>query len=110
MDFFSKPSNPGTPTSGGGSTISLPISEASSVFTQSPSIVSESLPTITPNTPVATVQTLSQYVDQSVSTDIDGLTLSKLIETSDILQNSLDNETANKVAEHCNKSIKNITD
>lgn len=107
MDFFSKPSNPGTP---GGSTISLPISEASSVFTQSPSIVSESLPTITPNTPVATVQTLSQYVDQSVSTTLDGITVSKLVETQSIIADNVDDETANMIVEHCQKSIKNITD
>jgi hypothetical protein len=31
----------------------------------------------------------------------DGLTVSKLVETSDILQNSLDKETANKVSPAC---------
>lgn len=111
MDFFTN--NPGTP--GGGSPISPPISpvspsEASSIFTGSPSIVSESLPTITPNTPVATVQTLTQYVNKSVSTNIDGLTVSKLIESSDLIQKNLDNEISNMIADHCNKSIKNIID
>lgn len=94
-------------------------STGGSIFTVSPSIVSESLPTITPNTPIINnspllnnqaVQTLSQYVDQSVSTTLDGITVSKLVETQSIIADNVDDETANMIVEHCQKSIKNITD
>jgi hypothetical protein len=118
----SKPSNPGTPTSGGGgSTISLPISEASSTSTSvlasasgTPSIVSESLPTVTPNTPVNTVQTLSpaagDYVNKSVSTIIDGITVSKMVETINIFQNTVDEECSTMLKNHAAKTIIKITD
>jgi hypothetical protein len=115
IDFFST-GGTGPAGSGGGNIISPPISEASSTCSSvlnsasgSPSIVSESLPTITPNTPVATVQTLTQYVNKSVSTNIDGLSVSKFVETIDLLQENLDKETSNMITDHCNNTIKNIT-
>ena len=105
IDIFT--SKPGTPPSS--PTISPPISpgEASTYF-RSP--VSESIPTVTPNSPVTNVQTINEYINQSVSTDVNGITVGKMVETTNILALALGEEESNLIKNHCNDRIKRIID
>ena len=120
--FTSKPTNPGTP--GTPPSISPPISpsEASTYF-KSPASVTESIATITPNTPVAstsaievlkdttgvinntstsispinTVPSISNYISKEVETDISGFVVSRMVETLDVIQEAMDKETLDKL-------------
>lgn len=63
--------------------------------------------TITPNSPI---QTLSEFTDAQSQTYIDGLSVSKMVETVNILKDTLDPESADIIKDGVNKIIKNITD
>lgn len=92
--FFNNPGNPGN--TGGGNTIS-PIS----------SQISDHLPTVTPNTPIVSNITIN---DTGVQTNIDGITVSKMVETMDILSDIIGQEESTIIKDNINIIIKNITD
>lgn len=165
IDLISgKPGNPGTPGIGGNnispvinsvSPPSTPISPTYSSYFKSPASVSEYIPTITPNTPVAststlvntvastmpqvegvinnastissvspvisangitvsesinTVPTVSQYLEKEVGTVVDGRTVGKMVETIDMLQRVLNEESADMLKDHANNTVKNLWD
>jgi len=113
IDLFSKPANPGSPpltplspirclvdvgVSTIGSPIVSPISEGSN------------LATITPNTPILPIQSLSQYVDVSTQTYLDGIGVSKMVETTNLLSDVLDKDSVDIIQSGVNNLVKNITD
>lgn len=118
IDLFSNPNNPGSPSAPG--TPSAPGSPISAIrllvdVGVSPivsPIVSEgsSLATITPNTPIAPIQTLSQFVDASTQTNIDGIGVSKMVETVNILKDVLEDDQTDLILDGVDKLVKNITD
>jgi hypothetical protein len=52
----------------------------------------------------------SPTVDNSTQTNVDGLTVSKMVESTNLLQDTLDKETQNMVTNYANKVITEITD
>jgi hypothetical protein len=50
------------------------------------------------------------HVDNSTQTNVDGLTVSKMVESTNLLQDTLDKETQNMVTNYANKVITEITD
>jgi len=130
INLFNNPTNPGTPDNKG---IDLPSpnstnsSQLSNYFPNndqsiSPVISNSSIEqsTITPNTPVikysnlphieSSTQTIINSVDSSSQTTIDGITVSKLVESNNIIQDVLDPESKTTILNHTNNIIKNITD
>jgi uncharacterized membrane protein YqhA len=91
LNFFSKPSNPGT---SGGLTPPSPT-------------LSLNLSTITPNTPTVSPKSLINVGTQTI---LDGQTVGKMVETTNILSDVLDKESDVLIKEGVNKIIKNITD
>lgn len=133
------PGNPGTgntgvsspisPTSPNSGTLSdyFPKSEASPVISESSSSIGQS--TITPNTPIikhtnlspltvdSSTQTISDSfapqpatLNSSTQTYIDGITVSKMLETTNLLQDVLDKESSDMILNHVDSQIKNIKD
>jgi hypothetical protein len=98
LNFFSKPSNPGA--SGG-------LTPPSSLGSPSNSVLSLNLSTITPNTPTVSPKSLINVGTQTI---LDGQTVGKMVETTNILSDVLDKETDVLIKEGVNKIIKNITD
>jgi hypothetical protein len=145
INIFTSPTTPGTPpaSGGGGANISPPISpplnigEMSTYF-GSPASVTESIPTVTPNTPcVAAVSTsvidtthagagvinnasnispllaeqvpsISKYIEQETQTQINGFVVSKMIETIDVLHDSLNQELLDKLEHNANTRVTKI--
>src|SRR5580692_7715114 len=118
--LFSNPSDPGN-----NGIINSPISPISSgensginkYFTSlnstvspispSNSVMSEGLSTVTPNTPKVLSKTLTHI---STQTNINGNTVSKMVETVNILNDVLGEEESKLITDNVNKVIKNITD
>jgi hypothetical protein len=115
INYFS---NPGTPPTNppAPSLVSPTISESSNSIGQS---------TITPNTPIITNSNLSPVstinssiqtdltvstVDSSTQTVIDGITVSKLVETQNLLADVLPDDAQKSITKVVNRSIKNIID
>jgi hypothetical protein len=74
-----------------------PLSEASTIIPN----------TITPNSPI---QTLSEFVDAQTQTNIDGLTVSKMVESINVIQDALPKDSQDMIPIHVNKVITKITD
>lgn len=93
INYFSNPSNPGTPGNNG---INLPTPIIDTIISPTSTIISENLSTITPNTPIASTSNLSPTVliDKSTQTIIDGKTVSKMVETVNILSDSIGEENS----------------
>jgi len=129
IDLFSKPNNPGTPSAP--STPSAPGTPIPAIrilvdVGVSPivsPIISEgsNLATITPNTPILPIQTLSEFVgastqttvtgvDVSTQTYLDGIGVSKMVETTNILSGVLDKDSADIIKSGVNNIVQNITD
>jgi hypothetical protein len=110
--FSNKPGNPSNPGVGSNPEVSLP---------SNPQVISPSnslgQSTITPNTPIASSSNLSPCpvsgvatVDESTQTYLDATTVSKLVETQNILSDVLPNEAQESITQIVNRSIKNVTD
>lgn len=112
--YFSKPGNPGNSgTPGNSVVVNSPISPAGldTYFPQKLSVInsvsSDGISTVTPNTPKVTTNLITEVGTQ---TTLDGFTVSKMVETVDILKVSLNESETNLITESVNKSIKKITD
>lgn len=72
------------------------IDATTSSISPSTSIISDNLSTVTPNTPIASTSNLSPTVliDKSTQTIVDGKTIGKMIETVNILSDSILKEKA----------------
>jgi hypothetical protein len=92
--------NPGAPINPG--IISPVISESSSI------------PTITPNTPTIGNNPLSPFfkntVDGSTQTVLDGVTVSKMVESVSVIKDSLNKSDSDAVIDLVNSRISKITD
>lgn len=111
IDLFSKPSNPGTPNTP--STPGTPYQAFRTLVDVGVSpVISETsnLPTITPNTPITQIQSLSQLADASTQTNLDGIGVSKMVETTNILSDVLDKDSVDMIKNGVNGIVKNITD
>lgn len=107
--FFNKPRNPGGSGLNNNTSPNLPIH-----YPAISPINSEGLSTVTPNSPVASSSSLSPFLklDNSVGvqTELNGITVSKSIETVTILADVLDENNATLIQEGVNKIITKITD
>ena len=56
------------------------------------------------------MQTLSEYVENSAVTNLDGITLSRILYNTGVLRESIDSETANMLKELAEEKIVKITD
>ena len=116
IDIFSKPTPPTSPGSGTNNIANIsPVINSITPPQVSPipsPTTSESLfRTITPNTPnISNVQTLSEYVENSAVTNLDGITLSRILYNTGVLRESIDSETANMLKELAEEKIVKITD
>jgi len=132
INLFSKPSNPGGGTSNNvvsqSSQTSPTLSDyypKADVISPSNSVSSDTLSTITPNTPIAsnsnlspsisTVESSTQTinvvtVDSSTETYVNGIAVSKMVETTNIVADVLGEENSSTILNHVNSKIKNITD
>lgn len=117
IDLISKPGNPSNP--GDGLDINIPGSpelnptldvNVDAVTQLSPSTVSDGMSTITPNTPVSNVPTLSNYVDVSTKTDLDGIQVGKMVRSLNILSDNLPPHTQDSLKQVVNAGITKITD
>jgi hypothetical protein len=101
INFITNPSNPGNPGQGG--TLG-PISPTNS-------IMSESLTTVTPNSPVISNNNIPlQFNSVGTQTYIDGITVSKFQETVNILADVLPEDNSTMIKNEVNSVIKIITD
>ena len=133
VSYLSGPGNPGTPPAGSlprgvMSPISPTNSALNTYFTEkvdaavspiSPSIsvISDTLSTVTPNTPMPGNSILPNppilnktLVDASTQTTIEGITVGRLVEMQNILADSLDPDTQEVLIKGCKNAIKTITD
>ena len=86
---------------------------------------SSSILTVTPNTPIvehvsvidnasnisplpAVVPSLSNYIEQETQTQINGFVVSKMIETMDVLQDSLNQELLDKLQHNATTRVTKI--
>ena len=106
IDLITKPSNPGNP----GVDLNIPTPELNVIETTvdantsqlSPSAtssISDGMSTVTPNTPIPTIQTLSEYMDHSTQTPLQGLDVSKMAKLNRLIGESLSLENKIKVIE-----------
>lgn len=119
INLFSKPSNPGNPPINNVIEINTNLTKTT-IDTGTSPIVSNTSPvvhspisdsTVSPNTPKPNISLfIKGTVDNSTQTNIDGLTVSKMVETVNILQDSLDIEVQDMITNHANKVINKITD
>jgi len=97
INYFNNPSNPGNP---GGSSTVIPITP----------VISDGGLTVTPNTPITVVQTLTEYTNSEAQTVVDGLTVGRMTESTNILADTFNPAQRKDLLEAINKSIKIITD
>jgi hypothetical protein len=87
---------------------------SSSIIPITPVISEGSLATITPNTPISNIQTLNQYTkevrDISIQTNLNSISVSKLVESVNILADVLPEDSKELIVNHANKTINKITD
>jgi len=108
LNLFNNNSGGPSNSPGGGSPIN-PSVEIDNYFT--PTTVDAAVGGSTPITPTqSNVFPLKSYGDVSTETYLDGITVSKLLETREILERSLGVEEAQMIKDHANNVIKNITD
>jgi hypothetical protein len=134
VSYLSGPGNPGTPPAGsnpGGvvspitPTISnlntyFPVKVDAAVSPISPatSVISDTLSTVTPNTPMNGNSILpisppilnKTLVDASTQTTIDALCVSRLVEMQNILADTLEKDVQEVLIKGCKNAIKTITD
>lgn len=112
INYFSNPGAPPAPTnpSVGDSPISPTSLNTYFPLIESNSVGSEGLSTVTPNTPIVRNIPISSAVSKGTQTTIDGILVSKNLETVDILSNVLDDSSSTMITDCVNKTIKNITD
>ena len=101
VNFISNPVNPGDGTTPINSNTTSPI------ISPTNSVLSGSTDTITPNSSVNTSNFKSM---QGTQTILDGITIGKLIETTDIISDVLPKENITQIEDGVNKLIKKITD
>jgi hypothetical protein len=68
------------------------------------------VPTITPNSPITNIQTITEYVDHSTETTIDAMSVGRFVETVNILAQSFTAEETEALQSGVNQAIKTITD
>ena len=66
--------------------------------------------TVTPNTPITNVPTLSNYVDVSTKTDLDGIQVGKMVRSLNIISDTLPQPTLASLKTVVNAGITKITD
>lgn len=135
VSYLSGPGNPGTPPAGsnpGGvvSPITPTISDLNTYFpnksmvdaavspiSPATSVISDTLSTVTPNTPMPGNSILPNppifnktLVDASTQTTIDALCVSRLVEMQNILADTLEKDVQEVLIKGCKTAIKNITD
>jgi hypothetical protein len=122
IDLITKPSNPGNPGVGG-LDLNIPTTpelnvikttvDAVAPITQLSPCLSDGsigMSTVTPNTPIPTIQTLSEFVDESTQTILDGVGVGKMVETVTIIRRTFTEEESDVLLSGVNQAIKNITD
>ena len=119
INLLFNPSNPGTP---GGSPIN-PIMDlnvnipktmvdvaSSPIIEVTTSPISPSISTITPNTPIPNIKTLSEFVDVQTQTTLNGIGVGKMQEMTILVQRNLPDGEASYIRDAVNSVITNITD
>ena len=113
INFFTKPSdpNPGTGTVEVPNLGNISRTNSSSSLSDSAKSISEATakpasPTISKLSPINVIT----FEDASTQTILDGTTVSKMVEMSNILQDVLPKEDATLIKDSVNKLINNITD
>ena len=118
IDLISKPTNPGNPGLPKVD-VTLPKSTVDVGISPISPVISEGISTVTPNTPI--IKTLSQFVevstqtnlngvDVSTQTNLNGLEVGRLVGTVNVLGDVLPQQTQKTLITYVNDSIKNITD
>jgi len=110
--LINNPGNPGAPANNGVDSPISPTSTNTNLNTYFPleptnSVSSEGLSTVTPNTPKLSNITMSEAATQ---TTLNGITVSKMVETVSILKDSLGEDETSMIQDHVTSSIKKITD
>nr|AQU12789.1 hypothetical protein [Thelephora ganbajun] len=110
--YFSNPGNPSNPgTPGNNVVVNSPITPTmvDTFFSiiDNNSVSSESLSTVTPNTPKVSNILFNEV---GIQTTLDGQSVSKMVETVKILADVLDKESTSQIQEGVNKIITKITD